>query len=131
MTLPDPHTKKDPREASTQRASRNFSIALLYVLAFLSGVSQTFGLTSSLAELVSSVLFVSAVTSAAVADSRVRRFAFLRVLQELFFFTWPIASLIYLVRTRGWRGLGWWCLHAIGLFLAMCFSFLAAFVALY
>ena len=46
-------------------------------------------------------------------------------------FTWPIASLIYLMVTRRWRGLGWWCLHAAGLFGTPFLTFCSTSLLLY
>jgi hypothetical protein len=46
-----------------------------------------------------------------------------RISEELFFFSWPVATLIYLVFSRQWLGLLIWFAHAVGLYVTL---FLAA-----
>ena len=109
-------------------AYRRYCLLALYVLAAFWGVAQIVSPTNGLIYFVTTILFASVATLWAIEDSRIRGVHIVRILQVLFFFTWPIASLIYLLATRQWRGLGWWLLNAMGLFAVMCGTFYPTFI---
>lgn len=113
------------------RSIRRFCLVILYVLAGFWGVAQIVGSINGLIYILAALLFATVATHAALEDSRLRQVQFVHILQVLFFCTWPIASLIYLIVTRGWRGFGWWFLHAVGLYAATCFAFYSTYILLY
>ena len=84
------------------RLIRRCCVILLYVLAAFWGVAQIVSSANGLIYILSALLFATAATYAAIEDSRLLRIQFVRILQVLFFFTWPIASLICLMVTRDW-----------------------------
>ena len=49
----------------------------------------------------------------------------------LFFFAWPLASLLYLIWTRGIPGVGYWVVNVVGLFVVMILFFYTTFYLLY
>lgn len=67
--------------------------------------------------------YASAFTLWAVNDSRIRGRPMYRISEELFFFSWPVATLIYSVGTRRWKGLGQWLAHAIGLYVTLLLAY--------
>jgi len=75
-------------------------------------------------------------TNWAVADARRRDRNLHPVVRLIFFLTWPLASLVYLVATRKLRGFGWWLLWVLvlvgtslaTLFAAMAFWSLAGWI---
>jgi hypothetical protein len=113
------------------RIVRGCCLAFLYFLAALWGVVQIVSANNGAVYLIFVLLFATSATYAAIEDGRLRQVQWLRIVQFLFLITWPFASLIYLMATRGWRGLGWWCLHAVGLIVATCLTYYPTFVILY
>ncbi len=67
----------------------------------------------------------------AVIDARRAGRPLLHIIQLLMFFTWSIALPIYLIWSRGWRGLVLVFLHAAVLSLVFCASFYATFFVFY
>lgn len=104
---------------------------LLYAIAAFWGAAQMLVPTHEAVSLLTSLLFASVATHAAILDSRLFRVSFVHILRVIFFFTWPLAALVYLIATRGWRGLGWWLVHAIGVCATTCVAFCAAYYFLY
>ncbi len=115
--------------AIRRQLRRDFVIAM-YLLTVLQGISQTFGSQSGLQWLLSSVLYASTATHWALIDSRLRGYPMLRISQELFFFSWPIAALVYLISTRKWRGLGLWMLTVFSLYATLYLAALATYFTL-
>ena len=113
------------------RSTRRLCLVILYMLAAFWGIAQIVSSTNALIYVLFVLLCATVSTHAAIEDSRSLRVQFVHILQVLFFFTWPVASLVYLMVTRGWRGFGWWLLHALGLFAAMCLTFCPTYVLLY
>lgn len=62
-----------------------------------------------------SVAIASAATGWCSVDARLRGRPMLHIVRIITFFTWPIASPIYLIYSRRWRGLGLAALHGLGL----------------
>ncbi len=67
----------------------------------------------------------------AVLDARDRGKPILHILQLLVLVFWPIAVPIYLIATRGFRGLGLSVAHAVGLILVLCIGFYATIFFMY
>jgi hypothetical protein len=113
------------------RAMRWWYVVALYFLAAFLGMSGVTSATNSAVSFLLSMLLAYTSTMWAVWDSDARDTRFLEVAQLMFFVTWPVATLVYLVYSRGWWGLGWWCLHAVGLWLSMVLSYTATYQLLY
>ena len=64
------------------------------------------------------VAMCSIATYWCVVDSRMRGSPIVHSLHWIIFFTWPIAVPIYLVQSRGLRGLWLAVIHGIGLYAA-------------
>jgi hypothetical protein len=111
-------------------AARSHCIWALYVLSALWGVAQITSRENALIYCLTSVMFGCAATLWAVTDSRIRGRPLLPIVRILFFFTWPLATLLYLVATRGWRGIGWWALNAFSLLATLCISLVLTSLAL-
>jgi len=102
-----------------------------YVAIAIWGVLQCVAADSTVTYYLASLIVAFLATNWAVVDSRTRASGFVAILQCVYFFTWPIASLVYLVATRGIRGIGWWLIHAVGLLVTVCLTFYPTFYLLY
>ena len=105
---------------------RRYAVLALYGLSAFWGVAQLVAPDNSLLYVVSAFAFATSATLWFAADRRVLAKPRLPILQLLFFFTWPVASLVHLLATRGLRGMGFWLVHSVGLFVAMCSTFFPA-----
>ena len=119
-----------PRDAGPI-SLRRFYVLLLYVLAAVWGVCQVISGQYALPFMLASLLYSSTATLWAATDSKLRARPLLPIVQLLFFLTWPIATCMYLIATRGWRGIGLWLLHAVGLMFTTCLTFYPTFLTLY
>jgi hypothetical protein len=128
MTAATPPLK--PVDA-TRIAHRRYAVLVLYGMSAFWGVAQLVAPGNSLLYIASAMVFATSATLWFTIDRRILSKAPLPVLQMLFFFTWPVASLIHLLTSRGIRGLGHWLLHAAGLFATMCLTFFPAMFLLY
>ena len=99
-------------------------VVAIYGLSALWGVVQALN-SNGLAAFLGSLLFALLTTGWCIADSRRRGRPLLSVLQMIMFFTWPVAVPIYLIASRGLRGVGYIFLHSLGMVLTMWISFLA------
>ena len=98
-------------------------VYMLYILTGITGTSDALGNRSELMSLLTAVLYASAATQWAMVDSRLSGSGMLRITQEMFFFTWPLATLVYLFRTRTFRGLGLWFLNVLALYFTLYSTF--------
>lgn len=105
------------------------SLIALYVLAAVSGATQVFD--NQTAYYLVSLLLAFAATTWAVVDTRIRGGRFLGILRLVYFLVWPVASLVYLIATRKSRGLFWWGLNAVGLYVSVAVTFYLTFSLLY
>lgn len=112
--------------AASHATGVRYGLISLYVHAAVLGAVQMAFLENAAALLTIQLLIASAATYAAVEDSRRRGRSLVHSVQIVFFFTWPLAWLVYLIVTRGWRGVGWWLLHAVGLYAAFFIGVCAA-----
>ncbi|WP_372718686.1 hypothetical protein [Novipirellula sp.] len=101
---------------------RRFAVVALYVMAGCSGAMQAVTQTNGLLGLLCALGFATSATMWFWIDSHLRSRPRPWSLQFVFFLTWPLASLIYLLASRGIRGLGYWILHAISLSLTVVFA---------
>ena len=91
----------------------------MYGLAALHGVTQVFWGEGAAIEFVISLLMALAATNWAIYDRRTQGGGFHGVLRVVYFVTWPLASLVYLIATRKFRGLGWWAVNVVALIATM------------
>jgi len=107
---------------SIERSSVKIMVLCLYLLFAASGATQASPLRSSIAALLIHVMIACAATYWCVVDSRIMGRPIVQSIHWIMFFTWPISAPIYLIYSRGLRGLGFAMLHAIGLLVvfAIC-----------
>lgn len=110
---------------------RRHAVVALYGLSAFWGIAQVVGSNNALLHIAATLAFAATATSWFSVDRRIYERPRIPVLQLLFFFTWPIASFIHLVSTRGFRGCAHWLLHAVGLFVTMCLTFIPTILLLY
>lgn len=103
---------------------RRYVVMALYGLSACWGVAQTLERENAIVEVAGAIAFATTATLWFTIDRRILAKPQLPILQLLFFCTWPVASLIHLVASRGLRGFGYWLLHAIGMFATMCLTFI-------
>jgi hypothetical protein len=102
------------------RNSRRFLVLGLYLLVALWGVAQVRLLQLYLP----SALAIAAIATCwAVLDARRNGAPVLHIVQFLMFFTWPVALPIYLIWSRGARGLDLALFHALGLTAVLVVAF--------
>lgn len=127
MVTPVVQLSTSPQIVAVRLGLRRDCVIAIYLLTILQGISQSAGTQSNLMWLLSSVLYASAATHWALLDSRLRGRPMLRISQELYFFSWPIAALFYLIATRKWRGLGLWLLTVFSLYATFYLAALATY----
>jgi hypothetical protein len=98
-------------------------VFMLYILAGLNGISQAVGSQNGLVFFLNIILCSSACTLWAMIDTRLAGKCMLRIKQEVFFFSWPVATLVYLIKTRKWYGLGLWLLNVLALYATLFLTF--------
>jgi len=111
--------------------SRRSSVYLLYGLAAFWGFVQVVIPDSGSAYFLTAIAFASAATAWAVHDARLLERCVPSIVWILFFFTWPVASLLYLIWTSGIPGVGYWVVNAVGLYVIMVVLFYPTFYLLY
>ena len=121
-----------PRVTESQPKSdlRWLLVTQLYVASLLWGVVQVFTQHAGLYYLFG-IFMASAAAWWAVSDARSRGRPILHIVQLFLFLLWPVAVPIYLISSRGIRGLGWSLLHAVGLVVALCVGFYATVFSVY
>lgn len=112
-------------------AHRRYAVFALYGLSAFWGVAQLVAPDNFLLYIIGSFAFSTSATLWFAIDRRLLAKPRLPILQLLFFFTWPAASLIHLLTSRGLRGIGYWLLHSVGLFVMMCLTFIPGMFFLY
>ena len=109
---------------------RWLSIAQLYIASAAWGLVQVFTRNAGLYYLFA--LFMASMAAWwTVSDARRRGHPILHIVQLFVFLFWPIAVPIYLIWSRGLRGVGWTLLHAFGLILALCVGFYVTVFSVY
>jgi hypothetical protein len=97
-------------------------VVQLYLACLIWGVVQVFTQNGS-AYLGFSILNATLVATWVVIDARRREIRIHKIVLVILFLFWPIAVPIYLIMSRGLRGLGWAFLHAFGLLAATYLGF--------
>jgi peptidoglycan/LPS O-acetylase OafA/YrhL len=105
--------------ATTNRGSasdyRWLIIVAFYISAAIAGMTQALS-HNALVYYLSALLLACTAAGWCVVDARRRDNPLPWAVQLLAFLFWTIAVPIYLVVSRGWRGLGWAALNALALF---------------
>ncbi len=117
--------------AADRMAYRRYAVLALYGQSAFWGIAQLFAVNNALLYMANMVAFATSATLWFEIDCRMLAKSRLPILRLLFFFAWPIASLIYLMASRGVREVGYWLLHVVGLFATMCLTFFLAMFLLY
>lgn len=112
---------------STARPRWPTSILVLYVISFAYGSSQVFSFENRTVEIAFTILFSILLTIWAVSDSRRRAKPMVSIVRVLYLLFCPLSTLIYLVRTRGVRGLGWFLLNGVLLYACIYVGFFTTF----
>lgn len=120
----------ESKDASRIVHSR-YAVLALYGLSAFWGVAQVIAPDNAPLYIASAIAFATSATLWFSTDRRILAKPQVPILQLLFFFTWPVASLIHLPTSRGCRGVGYWLLHSVGLFATMCLTFFPAMFLLY
>jgi hypothetical protein len=78
-----------------------------------------------------SVILAALSTGWCVVDARQRGRPLLSVVQMIMFITWFVSVPMYLIVSRGWRGLAYTVIHGIGISLISSVGFAAALYCAY
>ena len=78
-----------------------------------------------------SLLMASSAAMWVVFDAQHRGKPLVHIVQLMVMILWPIAVPIYLITTRGLRGLGWTILNIVGLLIASCVGFYSTILAVW
>jgi hypothetical protein len=106
-------------------------VIALYGLSAFWGVAQLIAPGNARLYVAGALAFAISATLWFAIDRRILGKPQLPVLQFLFFISWPVASLIHLVTSRGLRCFGYWLLHSVGLIVTMCLTFYPTMILLY
>jgi hypothetical protein len=95
-----------------------------YVAAALTGVTDALS-NNALVYYLSATLLACSAGGWCAADASRSRNPMTWAVQLLTFLFWPIAVPIYLIVSRGWRGLGWLILNAVAVYATICVAYFA------
>lgn len=101
------------------RRYRNFLIIYIYFLFSLWSIRRALYEGIQFADLAISLVLSAAMVKFCAVDSRFRGKTLLLSFHWIIFFTWPISVPIYLLWTRGIKGVGWVVLNII-LLVVIC-----------
>ena len=107
------------------------SVALfcIYALVLAEGVSQVFSYENRLVLLIYGWGFSFFATIWAIHDSKLRNLNFYYPLRFVYLITCPLSTVIYLIYTRGWLGLGLVVANFIALVAVSIIAFYVTFYA--
>jgi len=107
-----------------------FPLVGLYASQVATGVMQCFPLSGAWYWILS-LLMASMAAMWVVFDAQHRGKPLVSIVQLMAMALWPIAVPIYLIVTRGVRGLGWVVLNLLGLMIAICVGFYSTILAVW
>lgn len=81
-------------------------LLILYLTMLTEGLAPFAPSDGGRTRLVTNLVFASSISLLVITDCRLSGRTMVRIIQELFFFTWPVAIFVYCLRSRGWRGFG-------------------------
>jgi len=106
-------------------------LLILYLIMLTEGLAPFAPSDGGRFRLATNLVFASSITLLVITDCRLSGRSLLRIVQELFFFTWPVAIFVYCLRSRGWRGVGLLFLHTVGLLATYYVAFFVTRQLLY
>ena len=117
-------------ELPKQYDFRKFYVVTLYVATVAWGIVQVFSQHGGIQYIISLIFGLTA-TLWTVSDARQRGRPILHIVQFFILVSWPIAVPIYLIWSRGKRGVGLLLLHGVGLSIASYASFYGTVFSVY
>ncbi|SMP78266.1 hypothetical protein SAMN06265222_12521 [Neorhodopirellula lusitana] len=142
MTISENHSDAEPYATPSESPTfadgdrkwvsmQTLLILSLYALLAFAAAFSVFHYDNVTAYYVSSIVFAILATSWAINDSRLRERTFHPVLRMLHLLFCPISLVIYLICTRGFRGLGLAALHSVAMIAVANAAFYFVFYAIY
>ena len=126
----EPTSADEINDASGSMHTRNTIIAL-YCVTTAYGASQVFSYDDGAIYIAYSLLFGLILTHWVVQDMHCAGRYLSSGWRLLYFFTCPISTSIYLIKTRGFIGVGWVLMNFLGIFGSFYLGFFAAYYFLY
>jgi hypothetical protein len=117
------HIDRTPVGSDKRKKLRRILLICLYLLAAIAGAMGTHASRSNAVQLLLPIMMASVATYLCVVDSRILGCPMVQSVHYIMFFTWPLAVPIYLIYSRGLRGLGMAVLHGIGLIVVATAAF--------
>jgi hypothetical protein len=102
----------------------------IYVAAALSGFTQALS-NNALVYYLTALLLACSATGWCVVDARRRGRPLLPAVQLIALLLWFVAVPIYLLASRGWRGLGWALLNLVGLYVTIFVTYFGTYCLAY
>lgn len=104
------------------------AIIYLYAAVAVFGIAEVFAAEYGFVNVFLSLVIALLATNWLAIDCRRREIRLVPIVRLLYFISWPVASLIYLVSTRGVTGFGWWALNFVGLIGTLMIVFIPAVI---
>jgi hypothetical protein len=113
----------EPRSIATRKRLRGTVLLCFYSLMAANGALQASPPHTPMIGILLALAMASAVTYLCIVDSRIVGRPIVQSVHWIMFFTWPIAAPIYLIYSRGWRGVVLLLLHGVGLIVVVNAAF--------
>lgn len=110
---------------SLEKRLRFVLVVAMYLVSAVTNVTAVLRPEGLLVHLLFPLAVCSIMTYWCVIDARMLGSPIVRSLHWIIFFTWPVAVPIYLIWSRGLRGLGLALVHAVGLLAVSVAAYLA------
>jgi hypothetical protein len=95
-------------------------LIFIHLLALLWGIHRAAEAQSGPADLLLSLTVAITIVLACANDARIRRTPLVSIIKFIMLFTWPITAPVYLIWSRGWRGVLWailWSITFYGIYI--------------
>lgn len=130
--VPTEHTSSETTPVSSGRFSlQTILVVMLYLISIFSWGSNVFYFENSSIYFASSVLFAIVGTVWAINDAGSRQQTFYPILRMLHLVLCPFSLMIYLIYTRGMKGVAIVVVHAIAMSACSYGAFFVAYYAVY
>ena len=104
------------------RTLRNITVVAVYLIMIPVGSRAVIYAQPNRVDYVISLIIGILVTQFCILDAKILGKNLARSFYWLIFFTWPLAVPLYLMWSRGWKGLLWAFVHAFGLIVVIGIS---------
>lgn len=127
----------DTTEVDDERSERSTIspqgrlLIILYLIVAAYGGLQVVAYSNMTLYLLYAISVIVVLTAWAITDSRSRNRRLLPIVKLLYVVFCPLSTGIYLIATRGWRGLAWAIFNAGCLYSVLLAAFYAVYYALY